>query len=158
MGRTSDPNAGTQTDDTLFEALSLELRPAELPASQRDRMRERIRAQVRDAAPAGTNTARAGAKWVDACPGVQMMLLERDERLGRQTVLLKMRPGGEIPRHQHTQDEEFLVLEGECWIGTHRLCAGDFHTASAGSWHERTTTTTGVLVMLRGEYPIPLPR
>ena len=47
-----------------------------------------------------------------------------------------MRPGGVIPAHRHQHEEECLVLEGECRIGTHRLVAGDVHVAAAGSWHE----------------------
>ena len=60
-----------------------------------------------------------------------------------------------FPRHRHSKDEEFIVLGGECKIGTQRLVAGDAHFASAGSWHEDITTETGVLVLLRGEYPPP---
>jgi uncharacterized cupin superfamily protein len=48
-----------------------------------------------------------------------------------------------------------VVLEGECHIGTHLLRAGDAHSAAAGSAHEAVTTRTGVLVLLRGEYPYP---
>ena len=95
-------------------------------------------------------------EWIELWPGLQARVLHVDEQAGRQTVLLRMQPGGEIPRHRHTQDEEFIVLEGECCIGAHRLTAGDFHTAAAGSWHERTTTQTGVLALLRGEYPPPM--
>jgi quercetin dioxygenase-like cupin family protein len=69
---------------------------------------------------------------------------------------MRVAPGGVIPRHQHTQEEEFVVLEGECHIGAHRLCAGDAHIASAGSWHEDITTQQGVLVLLRGEFPPPI--
>jgi quercetin dioxygenase-like cupin family protein len=68
-----------------------------------------------------------------------------------------MRPGGTVPAHRHECEEEFIVLEGECHIGTHKLVAGDVHIAPAGTWHEPVTTQTGVLVLLRGEYPHPTP-
>ena len=68
-----------------------------------------------------------------------------------------MRPGGVVPAHRHERVEEFIVLEGECHIGTHKLVAGDVHIAAAGSWHEPVTTRSGVLVLLRGEYPHPTP-
>jgi quercetin dioxygenase-like cupin family protein len=141
----------------VLEAMLLALRPAELPAAQRERMRARILGRLHEEAPAGTRTVRAGADaWIDLAPGLQVLMLQIDAAPGRQTVLLRMEPGAEIPRHRHTQSEEFIVLRGECCIGTHRLRAGDFHTAGAGSWHERTTTDAGVLVMLRGEYPPPV--
>jgi quercetin dioxygenase-like cupin family protein len=156
----------------VLEALALGLRPAELPAAQRDRMRSRILASL-TAVPAGTTTRRAATidiaeamnkatatastqSWLDLAPGLQACMLEVNEAGGRQTLLLRMQPGGEIPRHRHEQSEEFIVLEGECCIGAYRLRAGDVHTASAGSWHERTTTDVGVLVLLRGEYPPPV--
>jgi anti-sigma factor ChrR (cupin superfamily) len=155
----------------VLEALSLGLRPTELPAAQRDRMRSRVLAGLRDAAPAGTATYRATATalasamtvarststpWLDLAPGLQACMLEVDEAAGRQTILLRVQPGGEIPQHRHGQNEEFIVLEGECCIGAHRLRAGDVHAASPGSWHERTTTDVGALVMMRGEYPAPV--
>ena len=42
-------------------------------------------------------------------------------------------------------------------IGAHKLSAGDVHIAAAGSWHEQVSTRNGVLVLLRGEYPLPSP-
>jgi quercetin dioxygenase-like cupin family protein len=69
--------------------------------------------------------------------------------------LVRALPGASLPRHRHSQEEEFIVLEGECYIGTHHLRAGDAHFAAAGSWHDDVTTRTGVLVLIRGEYPAP---
>ena len=141
----------------VIEALLVGLRPAELPSSQRERMRARILSRLHEEAPHGTLTRRAStAAWMQLAPGLRALVLQIDETAGRQTVLLRMEPGGEIPRHRHSQNEEFIVLDGECCIGTHRLRAGDFHAASAGSWHERTTTDVGVTVMLRGEFPPPV--
>ena len=60
-----------------------------------------------------------------------------------------------MPPHRHRHDEEFIVLEGECRIGNLQLRAGDAHFAPAGSWHDEITTDTGVLVLIRGEYPAP---
>jgi quercetin dioxygenase-like cupin family protein len=153
-GRESNENDPVM--DAAFEALALGLRPAELPAAQRERMRARILAEVRDRAPSGTATVRTAQEcWVDLSPGLQLMVLQRDERSRRQTVLLRMQPGGELPPHTHAQDEELIVLSGECRIGTHLLRAGDFHRASPGSRHESTTTDSGALVLLTGEYPAP---
>jgi quercetin dioxygenase-like cupin family protein len=152
--RSSGTDAG---DDPLFEALALALRPVELSASQRSLLRARVLQRVLTEAPAGAQTLRTEAvEWIDLWPGLQARVLRVDEQAGRQTVLLRMQPGGEIPPHRHTQEEEFIVLEGECCIGADRLTAGDFHTAEAGSWHERTTTQTGVLALVRGEYPPPM--
>ena len=93
-----------------------------------------------------------GAEWIALSPLVKFRRLRVDVEAGSQTILVRAEPGGFIPRHRHGQDEEFIVLEGECHIGGHHLRAGDAHFASAGSWHDDITTQTGVLVLVRGEY------
>ena len=106
--------------------------------------------------PPGTQTVRAeGAEWIALTPLVKIRRLRVDAAAGSQTVLVRAEPGGFIPRHRHGQDEEFIVLEGECHIGGHHLRAGDAHFAAAGSWHDDITTQTGVLVLVRGEYHAP---
>jgi hypothetical protein len=61
-----------------------------------------------------------------------------------------------IQATRHQQREEFLVLEGECHIGTPRLSTGDLHVAAP--WHEAFTTRTGVTVFISGEDPDPIQR
>ena len=143
----------------LQETLASAMRPVELSSQQRERMRRRILESAREQpAPEGTRTLRASdAEWVAICPYVDVRELRRDEASGTHTSLMRMRPGGMIPAHRHDREEEFIVLEGECHIGQLRLAAGDVHIAAAGSWHEPVTTRTGVLVLLRGEYPHPSP-
>lgn len=141
--------------DSLMEGL----RPAELGAEQRERLRHRILEQAREQAPEGTRTLRAAqSAWIEIAPCVEIRELRRDEASGTHTSLMRMRPGGVIPAHRHAREEEFIVLEGECQIGTHKLVAGDVHIAAAGSWHEPVTTRNGVLVLLRGEFPHPTPQ
>jgi len=145
----------SKTDD-LHETLALALKPAELSESRRRRLRERILCEARTASSKGTVTVRAGEDaWIEVAPFIQMKVLRRDKSAGNQTVLMRMQPGGVVPAHRHLQEEEFAVLEGECRIGQLQLRAGDVHIAAAGSWHETVTTRTGVLVLLRGEYPMP---
>jgi quercetin dioxygenase-like cupin family protein len=143
---------------SLQDALAAGVKPAELGVEQRERLRRRILGQAREQAPEGTRTLRSDETvWVQIAPFVEIRELRRDETSGTHTSLIRMRPGGVIPAHRHTREEEFIVLEGECHIGTHKLVAGDIHIAAAGSWHEPVTTHSGVLVLLRGEYPHPTP-
>ena len=143
----------------LQDALAAGVKPAELGVEQRERLRRRILEQAREPAPEGTRTLRADeGVWIQIAPLVEIRELRRDDALGMHTSLLRMHPGGVIPAHRHAREEEFIVLEGECRIGTYRLVAGDVHIATAGSWHEPVTTRSGVLVLLRGEYPHPTPR
>jgi quercetin dioxygenase-like cupin family protein len=142
----------------LRDLLAAAVRPAELGSEQRDRLRRRVLDRARQQAPEGTRTLRASeAAWIQIAPFVEVQELHRDMASGMHTSLMRMRPGGVIPAHRHAREEEFIVLEGECHIGTHKLVAGDVHIAAAGSWHEPVTTRSGVLVLLRGEYPHPTP-
>ena len=143
---------------SLQDSIAAGLRPAELGTQQRERLRRRVLEQAREQSPEGTRTLRADeGAWIEIAPFVEVRELRRDEASGTHTSLMRMRPGGVVPAHRHLREEEFIVLEGECQIGTHKLVAGDVHIAAAGSWHEPVTTRSGVLVLLRGEYPHPSP-
>lgn len=155
MSTSRPPRRPQAMPEAMNETLARAVAPAELSAPQRDRLRQRVLQQARETTPEGTSTIRAAESWIDIAPFVQMKVLRRDAVAGHQTLLMRMQPGGIAPPHRHAQQEEFIVLEGECHIGVHRLSAGDVHIASAGSWHEAVTTRTGVLVLLRGEYPEP---
>jgi quercetin dioxygenase-like cupin family protein len=150
-------SASRHPPSALPEEISLEISaaiaPAELSDEQRSSLRARVLRGTRDEAPQGTKTFRADdTQWTKCAPCIQMKVLRQDASTGYQIVLLHMQPGGVMPAHRHTRDEEFIVLEGECQIGSHRLRAGDVHLAEAGSWHPPITTQTGVKVLLRGEY------
>jgi quercetin dioxygenase-like cupin family protein len=156
MSKIRKNTAANELPQDVTETLSAAMRPMELSAAQRDRMRMRVINAARDASPLGTTTIRsANATWIEIAPFVDIRQLQRDDVTGTHTSLMRMRPGGFIPAHRHSKDEDFIILEGECHIGTHLLRAGDVHTARAGSLHERITTQHGVLVLLKGEYPYP---
>ncbi len=143
---------------SFLEGLAVSVQPTELGSVQRERMRRRVQQQAREQPPEGTRTLRASeGAWIELSPFVEVRELHRDDGAGTHTSLIRMRPGGVIPAHRHRLEEECIVLEGECHIGTHRLVAGDSHVAAAGSWHGAVTTCTGALVLLRGEYPHPSP-
>ena len=141
-----------EEQDEIFARIADATRAAELPAVQRDALRRRVVERARMTSPEGTSTLRAeeGA-WIALCPLVQIKILQRDLAAQTQTILMRVAAGGSIPAHRHEQEEEFIILEGECYVGTHRLSAGDMHIAEAGSWHDEITTPTGALVMVRGE-------
>lgn len=142
--------------DDLLTPLAGALRPRELPTTQRDRMRAQVLRLARDASAEGTITVRRDdAQWKTVAPFIEVRELERDDRAGTHTSLVRMHPGARVPAHRHAKDELFFILEGECHIGAHPLRAGDMHFAKSGSDHDVITTQTGVLVLVRGEYPYP---
>ena len=138
--------------EKLFAKLAAALRPAELDGARRESLKQRMLVRARGTSPEGTTTLRAEeGEWLalDSC--VQIKVLARDTEMRMQTILMRVAPGGRIPAHRHEIEEEFILLEGECYIGAHRLAAGDVHIAEPGSWHDDITTPTGALVMVRGE-------
>jgi quercetin dioxygenase-like cupin family protein len=156
VSRSPDDDSDLLKD--LQDSLAAAVQPAELGTELRGRMRRRIVELAREQPPEGTQTLREGeGAWVQIAPFVEVRELRRDEAAGMHTSLMRMHPGGVVPAHRHEREEEFIILQGECYIGTHRLVAGDVHIAAAGSWHEPVTTETGVVVLLRGEYPHPTP-
>lgn len=156
MSTSRSKNPPEALPEATVETLAHGLAPLELGTQQRERLRARVLQQSRDSTPEGTTTLRSDPQsWISVAPCMQIKVLRRDELGGNQTVLIRMQPGGVIPAHQHHHEEEFVVLEGECHIGAHRLCAGDVHIASAGSFHDAVTTQIGVVALVRGEYPAP---
>lgn len=150
----SNPN----DDDALnvMREIAAALRPVQLSDAQRDRLRARVRAIPSDALPEGLSTLRnSEGEWLPLNPLVQIKVLRVDAEAGNQTLLIRAAAGAVLPRHRHSRDEEFIVLEGQCRIGTLLLETGDAHFTAAGSWHDDVTTDTGVLVLVRGEYPAP---
>src|SRR5512134_1960124 len=145
-----------RADGPLLVELAAGLKPAQLSGEQREGMRARLRSTLSAQLPEGMTTLRgADGEWLSINPLVQIKVLRVDAAAGNQTLLLRAAPGAVLPRHRHSREEEFIVLEGECRIGELRLSAGDAHFAAAGSWHEDITTESGVLVLVRGEYPAP---
>jgi quercetin dioxygenase-like cupin family protein len=142
--------------DDVFLRLAGALRPVQVDEERRARMRAKLRASIAGASPPGTATLRGeDGEWQALNPLVRITVLRVNVEAGNQTLLLRAEPGAVLPRHRHSREEEFIVLDGECHIGPLRLEAGDAHFAAAGTWHEDITTTTGVLVLVRGEYPAP---
>ena len=59
-----------------------------------------------------------------------------------------------MPARAHTQDEECLVLEGEVFIGEHRISQGDLHVAGPETRYRDITSHTGAMLMVRSETPL----
>jgi anti-sigma factor ChrR (cupin superfamily) len=134
--------------------MSAALLPADLSQAQRDAMLGRIMQRIDDEAPPGTMTIRsAEMQWRNAGPGVEVKVLRMDRSRNDQTVLIRMQPGSVVVGHRHTQEEECWVIEGEVFIGSHRLGQGDMHVASPGVVHPPIHAPHGALLMIRSEMP-----
>ncbi len=97
----------------------------------------------------GTFTLRAGSgEWTDVSPGLKIKIMHRVSALNRETFMAWLQPGAEYVDHDHDQDEEIYMIEGDLIIGDLVLKAGDFHVARAGRHHPVHRTKTGCLCLI----------
>jgi anti-sigma factor ChrR (cupin superfamily) len=152
-------------DAAVVDALLAAIAPADLSQADRDALQARVLARVTPQInvqasatevepPPSTFTVRAAdMRWVTVGPGVEVKVLRMDRERNDQTVLIRMQPGAVVVGHRHTQEEECLILEGEVYVGNHRLGQGDMHVARAGAVHEPIRAPHGALLMIRSEMP-----
>ncbi len=144
-----------EAEDTVFDldmlnqmAECLDFETLDQPL--RDNMFAKIRHRIEDTAPPGTITIKANAgEWRSLTDKIRIKALHTDSLSGVTTSLWRLQPGALLPGHSHSVDEECLVLEGEFFIGEHRLRAGDFHLARKGCTHPESSSPTGGLLMIR---------
>lgn len=97
----------------------------------------------------GTITKRQGSgEWIDAGPGLKIKIMHEIPALRRQTFMAWLQPGCEYVDHDHDQDEEIWMIEGDLIIGDIVLKAGDFHVAKAGKHHPTHHTKTGCICLI----------
>jgi quercetin dioxygenase-like cupin family protein len=102
--------------------------------------------------PCATLIVRAAeCEWRPLVSGVSIKLLRTDAAAGNMTAYFRLEPGASLDSHEHAQPEECLVLEGEIFIGAHRLAAGDMHMAAAGTMHAAVTSPRGALLLVRAQ-------
>jgi len=102
-----------------------------------------------NAALPGTVTMRAGAyNWQPISEGIDQALLWVNEKANRKSLLIRMQPGARYESHEHEDDEECLVIEGDLVFGDLVLKAGDFHFAPKGRTHPSAYSPSGCLLFV----------
>jgi anti-sigma factor ChrR (cupin superfamily) len=145
------PHADARLIGQAMHHLASALAPMPLDRELRERMRRRVIARAATQ-PEGTRTLRAHEGWwATFAPGVSIKLLRADTETARMTALIRMQPGSALPGHRHEQAEECLVLEGELFIGRHRLEAGDLHVAPLGTDHQPISSPAGALLLVHAQ-------
>ena len=142
-------------------ALALSAAP-ELPRGLKEKIMRRVAVNSPAAAPgsAGQHSAALATpgftfiagdgqgNWLPLkVPGAWVKLLSLDAQRGYAVVLGKLDAGARYPAHQHIHAEQIYVLTGDLHIGDHRLGAGDFHQADAGSEHGVNHSETGCTIL-----------
>ena len=87
-----------------------------------------------------------------AVPGMNWHKITYNKETGQGTYVLKMDPGAKSLIHEHTNYEEFLVLDGELIDLDNKVFKkGDFVTFEPGSAHSSYTKNGClILVFMRG--------
>lgn len=86
-------------------------------------------------------------EWKPLGPGMNVKLLHKD-KLSR-SFLIKMAENTAIPYHEHHKNEETFVVQGEVWLDGVRCTDGDYHFASAGSFHKEVRTERGCTLLVK---------
>jgi anti-sigma factor ChrR (cupin superfamily) len=68
-------------------------------------------------------------------PGIEMKILYADPATGMSTILFRMAPGAEVPRHQHMGVEQTYVLSGALVDEEGAATSGSFVWRPEGSRH-----------------------
>ena len=87
-------------------------------------------------------------RWRPTTEGVEVMPLQGDGDVV--SMLVRFAPGASVSDHQHTLNEDCLVLEGEMFLGDILLRSGDYQLAPAGGSHFGETSDVGVVFFFHG--------
>lgn len=158
MNSSNEPlNMNTGLEQDIFELLAENQAAYPLPMGLQARMRTKLLNQVQAeeaASQPGFKTIRAHeGEWLEPVPGAKIKILHQEGDSAVLTYLARLAPGFEMQGHPHPYPEECLMLEGDLWLGSLKLEAGDYHFAEKGLHHGRLRTETGALVLLKGALP-----
>jgi len=84
----------------------------------------------------------------DVIPGMSWHKITYNKETGQGTYVLKMEPGARSKLHEHTNFEEFIMLEGELIDPDNKILKkGDIVTYEPGSRHS-SYTKNGCLILV----------
>lgn len=139
-------------DDTDIELFARGLGQAPLADRRRSRIKDRLMERVQEEPPLNLIRADDG-DWLPLEPGIEIKPLYRSPQNGRITALWKVEAGTNVAAHDHEQDEECLVLEGEIVVNGVSIRAGDYLLGKTGQPHPVIECPRGALLLVRGVMP-----
>lgn len=150
-GPQRDGEDGAVFDAELLAALAESMTPVRTDSERAARLRARVFQRLdEDRASPEYHTLRAGeGEWQELLPRVRKKTLHVDTERGVESYLLRLLPGGSLPRHVHHSGELCYVVSGEVRFGDFALGAGDCHYAPAGSEHLGARSEQGALLFLQ---------
>ena len=143
-----DPGLPRDVENAMFESLGA----AALTAQRSEAIRSRLMQRVRDATTPRLTTIQAeDGEWRPFLPKVRIKTLQQSGQ--SMSYLLRLEPGAILVPHEHPQDEECFVLEGEVRFGDTVARVGAYHLAPKGQAHDAIVSDTGALLYLHGAIP-----
>jgi quercetin dioxygenase-like cupin family protein len=85
--------------------------------------------------------------WITFAPSVAMKVLHDDGTT--RSWLARFSPGGIIPAHMQTGDEEAIVMHGWCYLDGVAINCGDYHLIHKGARHGVIHSPEGCLIFVR---------
>lgn len=141
-------NTPPTLDKLLIDALA-SATSSESPSPEAAiRIREQLFQRVHAPGPDFLFVHSHEGEWIPLLKGVELKVLrqETDSR----SYLLRLSPGAKLPPHEHSLDEESLVLEGDATINGVLCRIGDYHFAPRGKPHGWLSSQKGCLLFVRG--------
>lgn len=86
--------------------------------------------------------------WMPLAPHVSCKILHRDPISKMVTSLIKLEPGGYLPRHRHLGFEQTLIVSGDCIVNGQIFYAGDFRTQEQGTVDTEVSTQFGTTILM----------
>jgi anti-sigma factor ChrR (cupin superfamily) len=134
--------------------LALETKAVAAPSGLREQLMARIAATPQEApkplkAEVAPFTMRfdEGA-WQPLAPHVFCKILHQDPVNHLVTSLIKLEPGGYLPRHRHLGTEQTLIVSGDCIVNGETFYAGDFRMRERDTEDSEVTTQFGTTILL----------
>ena len=135
-------------ENAMFESLGA----VPLAPQRSDAMKARLMQRVEAARRPRLTTIQADeGEWKPFLPRVRIKTLQQTGN--SMSYLLRLEPGAILVPHEHPQDEECFVLEGEVRFGDTVARAGAYHLAPKGLAHEAIVSDSGALLYLHGAIP-----
>lgn len=85
--------------------------------------------------------------WYNYAPSVDMKVLHDDG--ATRSWLARFGPGGCVPAHTQTGDEEAIVMQGWCYLDDLKINSGDYHLIRKGARHGNILSPDGCLIFVR---------
>ena len=154
MSQVNDRNKYNQSlDNDVVEQMAVSVKPEMLSKERTESIKTKIKRRIKKNTSEVdqlyvTIPAEEGT-WVEIAPKIEKKVLDIDPKTNKESFLVRIHPGCDVPGHAHDHDELCLMLEGEVMLGDLHLKAGDFHLARKGSEHGTIRSEQGALLFIQ---------